>query len=128
MPRKDSVHDLVRLCLEADGWEITNDPYYVKALGADYDVDLGAEKLMAAEKGVSKIAVEVKSFSKPSFSNEFHSVLGQYTQRIVDLGLRNPLIINIFRNPQSQIRNPQSQIRNPLCIFKLRHLNVSPRT
>ncbi len=90
MPRKDTVHDLVRLCLEADGWEITDDPYYVKTFGADYDVDLGAEKLVAAEKGISKIAVEVKSFSKPSFANEFHSVLGQYLNYAILMSVQEP--------------------------------------
>jgi Papain family cysteine protease len=33
--------------------------------------------------------------------------------RIADCGLRNVLIINGIRNPQSTIRNPQSTIRNP---------------
>ncbi len=44
----------------------------------DYEIDLGAEKLLEAEKGSEKIAVEIKSFLKTSLVNEFHGVLGQY--------------------------------------------------
>ena len=41
-------------------------------------IDLGAEKIVAAEKDNKKIAVEVKSFREESFANEFHTILGQY--------------------------------------------------
>ncbi len=41
-------------------------------------VDLGAEKLIAAERGIQKIAVEVKSFLGPSTLDEFEDALGQF--------------------------------------------------
>jgi hypothetical protein len=41
-------------------------------------VDLGAEKVIAAERGVDKIAVEIKTFAKDSFIYEFYEVSGQY--------------------------------------------------
>ena len=41
-------------------------------------VDLGAEKLFAAEKGLDKIAVEIKSFIKDSFIYDFYEASGQY--------------------------------------------------
>ena len=44
----------------------------------DYEIDLGAEKLIGAERGSEKIAVEVKSFLKASLTHEFHGILGQY--------------------------------------------------
>lgn len=77
---KDIFHDAVREALEKDGWTITHDPYsvYHKDQQIDYDIDLGAEKLLAAEKGLERIAIEVKTFVKPSLPYEFHSVLGQY--------------------------------------------------
>jgi hypothetical protein len=40
--------------------------------------DLGAERLIAAEKGNEKIAVEIKSFVGQSLVSEFHKALGQY--------------------------------------------------
>ena len=44
----------------------------------NYDIDLGAEKLFAAEKDAQKITIEIKTFLQVSFAHEFHSVLGQY--------------------------------------------------
>jgi hypothetical protein len=41
--------------------------------------DLGAERLLAAERGGEKIAVEVKSFlASASAISEFHTALGQF--------------------------------------------------
>ena len=39
---------------------------------------MGAEKIIAAEKNEQKIAVEIKSFAKPSLLYEFHLALGQF--------------------------------------------------
>ena len=41
-------------------------------------IDLGAEKLIAAEKNGEKIAVEIKSFLGASAISEFHTALGQF--------------------------------------------------
>lgn len=77
---KDIYHSVVKEALEKDGWTITQDPFLLtdKPMKIDYEIDLGAEKLLAAEKNNQKIAVEVKSFLKTSFLNEFHSIFGQY--------------------------------------------------
>lgn len=77
---RDALHQSVRLALEKDGWNITDDPFFLydKTLGINYDVDLGAEKAIVATKGAKKILVEVKSFARVSLRNEFHSILGQY--------------------------------------------------
>ncbi len=75
---KDLYHEHVREALIKDGWAITSDPYIIETEDVDYEVDLGAEKIIAAEKGQEKIAVEVKSFVGSSFVYEFHRVLGQF--------------------------------------------------
>ena len=77
---KDIYHGAVREALENDGWTITHDPYYLimQKDVAEYEIDLGAERLINAEKGHEKVAVEVKSLLKTSLLHEFHSVLGQY--------------------------------------------------
>lgn len=62
MPAKDTYHDAVKTALTKDGWTITDDPLYLKCGYKDLFIDLGAEQLLAAEKGKRKIAVEVKSF------------------------------------------------------------------
>lgn len=40
--------------------------------------DLGAEKIITAEKGITKIAIEVKSFLNPSVVHDFLLAIGQY--------------------------------------------------
>ncbi|MFN6514999.1 MAG: element excision factor XisH family protein [Nostoc sp. CreGUA01] len=47
--------------------------------GELWKIDLGAERLLAAERGGEKIAVEVKSFlASASAISEFHTPLGQF--------------------------------------------------
>lgn len=75
---RDIYHNNVRDALIKDGWTITHDPFQVQYGDADLSIDLGAEKVIAAQKGEIKIAVEVKSFVTKSLIYEFHEVLGQY--------------------------------------------------
>ncbi|MCA6544142.1 MAG: fatty-acid oxidation protein subunit alpha, partial [Pseudanabaena sp. M074S1SP2A07QC] len=42
------VHDAVRNALIKDGWQITEDPLFLKIGGVELYIDLGAEKLIAA--------------------------------------------------------------------------------
>lgn len=78
MPAKDFHHNIVREALENDGWKITHDPYHLSYEDVEVSIDLGAEKLLAAERGNEKIAVEIKSFLSPSIFYAFHAALGQY--------------------------------------------------
>lgn len=87
---KDYFHECVRRALEHEGWVITHDPYYLSASRRDgkkvgIPIDLGAERLLAAERGSEKIAVEVKSFLRASIVNEFHRAIGQYLMYRVGL-------------------------------------------
>ncbi|MEI6409682.1 MAG: XisH family protein [Bacteroidota bacterium] len=85
MSAKDKYHNLVRQGLEKDGWNITHDPFFLKLEGVNFPVDIGAEKMIAAEKENRKILVEIKSFVAESIPNEFHTALGQYLD--YELGL-----------------------------------------
>jgi hypothetical protein len=87
---KDVFHNAVKKGLEKDGWVITDDPLRIKAGGADMQIDLGAEKLIAAEKGEKKIAVEVKSFIGASNISEFHTAVGQFINYRVALEEQQP--------------------------------------
>jgi len=78
MPAKDIFHDTVKNALVKDGWVITADPLFIQLEEFDIYIDLGAEKIIAAEKNEQKIAVEIKSFTKPSLLYEFHLALGQF--------------------------------------------------
>lgn len=75
---RDKYHYHVREALEKEGWIVTHDPYQIHTPGLDYPVDLGAEKVLAAERGAEKIAVEIKSFLKGSMVSEFHTAFGQF--------------------------------------------------
>jgi XisH protein len=48
------------------------------ARGKNLFVDLGAKRLLAAERGVERIAIEVKSFTRPSDMKDLEEALGQF--------------------------------------------------
>ena len=87
---KDLYHEAVKIALVKEGWKITDDPYRIKVLDTNYEVDLGAEKLMAAERDGIKIAIEIKTFAGLSFTYEFHGALGQYLNYATFLELQEP--------------------------------------
>jgi hypothetical protein len=78
MPAHDIFHGQVKNALIKDGWTITDDPLKIKWRKKKLFVDLGAEKLLAAEKGERKIAVEIKSFVGKSDTNDLEDAVGQY--------------------------------------------------
>lgn len=78
MPTHDYFHEVVKTALEKEGWVITHDPLTVPFGAINLHIDLGAERLIAAEKGTERIAVEVKNFLSPSMVSEFHTALGQF--------------------------------------------------
>ena len=61
-----------------------------KSGGVDRQIDLGAEKIIAAEKGEDKIAVEIKSFIGASNISEFHTAVGQFINYRVALEKEQP--------------------------------------
>ncbi|MBL7798819.1 MAG: fatty-acid oxidation protein subunit alpha [Saprospiraceae bacterium] len=75
---RDKFHQEVRKALERAGWKITDDPLYLKVGRIPIHIDLGAEKLIGAEKAGEKIAVEVKTFGIPSFITALHEAVGKY--------------------------------------------------
>jgi XisH protein len=76
---RDIFHDIVKDALIKEDWIITDDPLTLlsRAEGG-ISTDLGAEKIIVAEKGLTKIAVEVKSFINPSMIHDFLRASGQY--------------------------------------------------
>jgi hypothetical protein len=75
MPAKDIYHDAVKKALVKDGWNITHDPLRLQWGAKDLYIDLGAEQLLAAEKGERKIAVEIKGFVSPSAVADLENAL-----------------------------------------------------
>lgn len=90
MAAKDLFHDAVRKGLEKEQWMITDDPLSLKFGDTRIYIDLGAEKVLAAEKGTEKIAVEIKTFASDSVVFDFHVALGQFLNYQVVLENKDP--------------------------------------
>jgi len=114
MPAKDIYHNTVRTALEKDGWTITNDPLTLEIGDRSLFVDLGAEKILAAEKQGRKIAVEVKSFLSVSPVHDLEEALGHYIvyedilelsepERTIYLAVREEVYLDIFSEPLGQV-------------------------
>ncbi|RLT45358.1 MAG: hypothetical protein DWI57_00890 [Chloroflexi bacterium] len=78
MPAKDIYHEQVKSALVNDGWVVTHDPYTIAFGQRNIFVDFGAERMLAAEKGNQKIAVEIKSFQGASDIRDLEQAIGQY--------------------------------------------------
>lgn len=122
MPAKDTYHNAVKSALEKDGWTITDDPLTLRWGGKDLFVDLGAEKILAAQKNDLKIAVEVKSFLGPSQINELEKGLGQYIlyldilariepDRNLYLAIREETFSELFAEPIGQLLIENDRLR-----------------
>jgi hypothetical protein len=133
MPAKDIFHDNVKNALIKDGWNITNDPLKLQWGNKDLYVDLGAEKLIAAEKENHKIAVEIKSFVGNSQVADLQQALGQYTlyldiieetepERILYLAIRETTYEDIFIEPIGQILLNKKRLK--LIVFDADHEEI----
>ncbi|MEB3269811.1 MAG: XisH family protein, partial [Leptolyngbya sp.] len=114
MPAKDLYHDTVKVALMKDGWTITQDPLSLRFGKKDFFIDLGAERLLAAEKNREKIAVEVKSFIGPSEIKDLENALGQFVlyqnalsilepDRALFLAIREAVYVDLFEEAIGQL-------------------------
>lgn len=113
MPAKDIFHDAVKNALVKDGWTITHDPLRLTWGGKDMYVDLGAERLLAAEKAGQRIAVEVKSFVGDSEMADLEKAIGQFVVYRAVLAERDPErvlylavpknVLDIFEQPLGEL-------------------------
>lgn len=100
MPAKDVFHDAVKSGLQKDGWTITHDPLSLKFGDTRIYIDLGAERILAAERGEEKIAVEIKTFASDSVVFDFHVAIGQFINYQVALENKDPSRILYLAVPQ----------------------------
>ena len=97
---KDIFHELVKKALIKQDWIITADPLtLLPRKEGGISTDLGAEKVIVAEKGLTKIAVEVKSFLNPSIIHDFIKATGQYRVYSVVMKKRQLDRVCIWRCP-----------------------------
>lgn len=78
MAARDLFHQAVKVALQKEDWLITDDPLKLEAGGAKFEIDIGAERLLAAERAGEKIAVEIKTFVGDSPITDYHAALGQF--------------------------------------------------
>jgi hypothetical protein len=111
---RDIYHNTVRLALEKDGWTITHDPFPLQIGKKRLSADLGAERLISAEKELQKIVVEVKSFVGQSDVKDLQQALGQYVlyhqilnemeiKRVLYLAISQPTFNSVFSIELGQI-------------------------
>ncbi len=105
MPAKDIYHNCVKNALIKDGWAITHDPLRLSMGSKDMYVDLGAERLMAAEKAGKKIAVEVKSFIGASEMDDLEKAVGQYIVYNTVLSEKEPERLLYLAVPKNILRD-----------------------
>jgi hypothetical protein len=74
---KDIYHEQVRKALEKEGWIVTSDPLSFRVGGVGFRIDLGAEKVIIAQKENEKIAVEIKTFIQQSQIHAFYEALAK---------------------------------------------------
>lgn len=78
------------------------------------EIDLAAENLFVAERGLEKIAVEIKSFAGVSQVYDFHLAVGQFVdyrialrekepERVLYIGITDDVWDGIFSLPFAQM-------------------------
>jgi hypothetical protein len=128
MAAKDIYHAACVRALEKDGWTITHDPLTVGVGKTDLLIDLGAERMVAAEREGERIAVEVKSFVKLSAVQDLKEAVGQYilyagaleespenAGRVLYLAIRDETYEAVFEEPIGQMLLRHAHL--PLIIF-----------
>jgi hypothetical protein len=113
MPPRDLYHGVVKAALVHDGWTITDDPFTMKLGRFRLFADLGAEKLVAAEKAGRRIVVEIKVFGGPSPVAALEQAVGQYgvyrsalkrvnPPRELFLAIAESVYLDVFGEPEIQ--------------------------
>lgn len=126
MPARDHDHERVRRALVADGWTITHDPLRLRWGERDMYVDLGVERIIAAEKATHRIAVEIKAFAGPSLIDDLEKAIGQYTlyRDVMDetdagrelyVAIREAVFVDFFQEPIGRLAIDRGRLK--LLVF-----------
>ena len=128
MSARDIYHYPCVRALEKDGWNITDDPLRVTVGRRDMLIDLGAERIVAAERDGERIAVEIKSFVHVSEVQNLKEALGPFilyedalartanqSDRVLYLAVRKETYDGIFAEPIGQMLLENKRLR--LIVF-----------
>ncbi len=130
---KDKYHNLVKKALQDLDWTITNDPFYIPTLKRKLEIDLGAERVIAAEKGNQKIAIEIKSFVGLSEIHEFYKALGQFNyyqlaledhqiERVLYLAVPSDIYETLFTEPLTLKAIERYNIK--IIVYNIKNENI----
>lgn len=72
---RDLFHNIVKQSLEAEGWQITHDPFPVDYGDVQMQIDLGAERLFAAELEDKKLLLKSKALLNLQLYQNFIQLL-----------------------------------------------------
>jgi len=133
MPAKDIYHNVVKNALQKQGWRITAEPFVLQFRDIDLYIDLGAEKIIVADKGADKIAVEVKSFIGKSNIYDLHLAVGQFIhyrmalatedpQRTLYLAVPSEVYKDFFTRPFAQASIQTNQLK--LIVYEITHEEI----
>jgi len=122
MPALDIYHDQVKNALIKDGWTITDDPLTIRFGRRVLYVDLAAQRLLAAERAGSRIAVEIKSFVGRSDVLDLEQALGQFVlyaevlaetdpDRILYLAVEEAAYEAVFEEPIGELLLLKKRLR-----------------
>lgn len=127
---KDIFHETVKQALQQEGWQITHDPLTIPLSKRNIFIDLGAEKLLGAERDNVKIAVEIKSFVGLSPITDFYKALGQYQIYILALKHKYPERILYLAMPKESYELLQTDdlLAEFLQELSLKYLIFEPET
>jgi len=128
MSAKDIYHDACVHALQKDGWTITHDPLTISVGKTDLLIDLGAERIVGAERNGERIAVEIKSFVKLSLIQDLKEAVGQFvlyegalaespknTDRTLFLAIRDETYDAVFEEAVGQMLLRHTHLR--LIVF-----------
>ena len=96
----------MKKALDKDKWEITHEPFPLRIGRKRLAMDLGAERLISAEKGLRKIVVEIKSFVGRSDVKDLQQALGQYVlyhQVLLEQNIERELYLAVPRRTYQTI-------------------------
>lgn len=128
MSAKDIYHDSCVHALQKDGWTITHDPLTISVGKTDLLIDLGAERIVGAERNGERIAVEIKSFVRLSLIQDLKEAVGQFvlyegalsespknTDRTLFLAIRDETYDAVFEEAIGQMLLRHTHLR--LIVF-----------
>ena len=122
MPALDSIHDAVVVALKKEGWIITLDPLTIEYEDLYLFIDLGAERTIVAERGLERIAVEVKSFPSKSKVTDRQHAVGQFVvyraflrqvepERVLFLAVSQDVYTQVFVPPTGELIRSEVGLR-----------------